>query len=64
MRRRRGRDLLAVLAGRSKPEGKEEKWFRKTNVPGSLFVAELKDPPEGREMAGLSRDREVEKPAK
>ena len=49
---------------RWRTEGNEEKWFRKTNVPGSLFVAELKDSPEGREMASLSRDREVEKPAK
>ena len=38
---------------RWRTEGNEEKWFRKTNVPGSLFVAELKDPLEGWEVAGL-----------
>ena len=28
--------------------GDEEKWFRKENVPGSLFVAELEGLPESR----------------
>jgi hypothetical protein len=34
-------------------QGNEEKWFRKTNVPASLFVAELKDPSEGPEIVSL-----------
>ena len=38
---------------RKRTEGNEEKWFRKTNVPESLLVAELIDISEGREMASL-----------
>jgi hypothetical protein len=34
-------------------ERDEEKWFHITNVPGSLFVAELKDALKGRQMASL-----------
>jgi hypothetical protein len=35
----------------------------KTNVPGSLFVAELEGLPDGRDIAVFARNREVEKPA-
>jgi hypothetical protein len=34
------------LPGRTDIEGNEEKWFRKENMPGSFFIAELERPPE------------------
>src|SRR5260370_1333709 len=45
------------------PKGMRKSGSAKTNVPGSLFVAELEGLPDGRAMAVFARDREVEKPA-
>lgn len=42
--------------------GNEGKWFRKENVPGTLFVAELEGLPESRKQGSFGERREVEEP--
>ena len=34
-------DLVGVILGLGLKRGDEEKWFRKENVPGKLFIVEL-----------------------
>jgi hypothetical protein len=44
-------------------EGNEGKWFRRGNVPGSFFGAELEGLSESRNMTVFARKLEVGKPA-